>query len=1779
MTIQSAFNKNHLLLSALALALTVHAAPTDLSTIPLSTYFAPSSVDVKPNIMFVLDDSGSMDWDAMPDQATWFDPYNAAYRPGNYDGAVDSGMPPYMRYNSAFNGIAYNPAVRYQPPIKYNANGTLDTTTYPSMTGVSTATGGDGTATSASPNWKAVMIDGYGIQSTSTRNLTNAAFAYVVVPGEYCDRPDLRNCVTASAASNAYPYPASMRWCSGATLTSCRATWDSSNNYPRLPAPRVSTITLSGSLSSSVSGITVTASNLQIMSAGTGATTSSSALASAIATAINNCSNTQTGNCTTVGYTATVNGSVVTIYAPGANTDTPAVTITGGMTATATSFARSVIPLRHWLTTGGTTSSATIPGENLRLVITPTINSYPYPGSAEKAPGRTDCASTTCTYAEEMTNYANWHAYYRTRMQMIKSAASRAFAGIDSTTDIGNNVSRFRVGYMSLNNNTGSDFLNLDEFKSTHKNAWFNKLFAARPNSGTPLRRSLAVAGRLYAGKYNGSTINGVSVTDPLQFSCQQNYTILSTDGFWNGSGGFKLDGATAVGNQDGAMEAPYNDGGIATTQESTSTLQSRTETQTAERGTLQSRTAQLQTRTSQLQTRTSQLETRTSVDGGVTWTGWSSTTSCTPDTFGSNRRDCRYTAWSSWTNTSSCTALAQDTSGTWSVGTARECQYTTWSAWSGTSSCTATAQDLTSPHTVGTARECQTINTTSYADVPSCTPTSPDGSGNFTQCQYNWAASAGTQTCSPNYVANNYTNATVYRNCTTSVSAWTNVSTCSITNWSAGGTRTACQYSAWSPWSTVSTCTDVIQSAGPVDFDVAMAKRCQTVTVSGGNSDTLADVAAYYYNTDLRSPTASDGTGTCTGPIIPPYTTANDLCANNVPPNGRDTKATQHMTTFTLGLGALGKMLFSPTYWTDTFGDFNSVKSGTTADPTNGVCSWMTSGNRCVWPNPSADNPANIDDLWHAAVNGRGSYFSASDPASLASGLGATLATIVQTPRPGTGAAAASSNPNISAGDNYVFSSYYVSGDWYGELFRQRFDIETKTLNPYIDWSARANIDCATTTWQASKAYVTGNIYRNGTTCYYVNTDYVSDVTFGTTDTAKTDVVSYAPITCTTPWAANTTYPVGGMFTNGGSCYFVIKSYTSAANFSLTDTQNTNSAYVGGVMTSRNIYTKGSSGLVSFLWDNLSATQKAYFTAPTLTYTAGTPSSGLSQFCTPAGGACLSSTAQSNTTVATGGAAGEALINYLRGDRTNEGTFFRARKHVLGDIVSSEARYVKTPLFSYTDNGYVEFKTLMASRRGAVYVASNDGMLHAFDAESGKELWAYIPDLVLPKLHELADNNYAQEHQFFVDGTPETGDICPGAPTSTCSDSQWRTILVGGLNRGGKGYYALDITDPSNPALLWEYTDANMGYSYGNPTITKLRNGQWVVLLTSGYNNADGIGRLYVLDAYTGSLIRTISTNVGTPSTPSGLTRISALSTTAATNNTSLMVYGGDLLGNLWRFDINGDIGASGYDAQLLTTFLDASGVPQPITARPSLNMYNGQPLVYIGTGSYLGLTDISSTQSQTMYAVKDNLGSVTLPNPRLSTSQFVAQTLTLGTCPNGSEPTCSPGENVKMISPTLTVDWTTKNGWYVDFLTPGERANTDPTLVLGSLVFTTNTPNNASVEPCGQVAPDTSASWFYSLDFATGGAVSGSNGVVATSLGNTIATRPVVIRLPDGTILAMIRTSGNSGTSSPGSPPSAPGSVPGGIEGNPTKLVPPPIKPGGGGTRRVSWREITNE
>jgi type IV pilus assembly protein PilY1 len=264
-------------------------------------------------------------------------------------------------------------------------------------------------------------------------------------------------------------------------------------------------------------------------------------------------------------------------------------------------------------------------------------------------------------------------------------------------------------------------------------------------------------------------------------------------------------------------------------------------------------------------------------------------------------------------------------------------------------------------------------------------------------------------------------------------------------------------------------------------------------------------------------------------------------------------------------------------------------------------------------------------------------------------------------------------------------------------------------------------------------------------------------------------------------------------------------------------------------------------------------------------------------------------------------------------------------------------------------------------------------------------------------------------------------------------------------------------------------------------------------------------------------------------------------------------------LLGNVWRFDINNTLGAAGTEAQkLVTLYSDSAGaVPQPITVTPELGNCNGTTMVFVGTGEFLGQPDIDNVPAQqSFYGIKDTLGSTSggtpiYGNPQGSGSAFVQQTITTTTCPTGAATTtCLSGQVVRTAS-NHAVNLATASGWYENFPDPGERDNTDPSLGLSTLVFNTNVPSNSSCNIGGY-------SYRYFLNYCTGAPVNavGTSGVVSVKLGNALATRPVLVRLPNNTIVELTRTSDGS-----------------------TVTSDVPIGTGVAPSRRISWRELTND
>lgn len=463
----------------------------------------------------------------------------------------------------------------------------------------------------------------------------------------------------------------------------------------------------------------------------------------------------------------------------------------------------------------------------------------------------------------------------------------------------------------------------------------------------------------------------------------------------------------------------------------------------------------------------------------------------------------------------------------------------------------------------------------------------------------------------------------------------------------------------------------------------------------------------------------------------------------------------------------------------------------------------------------------------------------------------------------------------------------------------------------------------------------------------------------------------------------------------------------------------------------------------------------------------------------------------------------GRAIVNYLRGRSLNEGRIFRSRVARLGDIGASTPVFMPAPYRNFLDSvtpSYSSFKTgAAATRKKVVFVGANDGQLHAFDSETGQELWAYVPRILFSKLYKLADLEYSDKHEMFVEGTVETMDIFD---TST-SPGQWRTILIGGLNGGGRGFYALDVTNPEAPDTLWEacpdasicrYADNDIGYSFGRAVIAK-RTGSpdWTVMITSGYNNVspgDGKGHVFVLNPITGALIEKINLNFGGTSEgsstdPSGFARVSAWVDNYDVDMTALRLYGGDLKGNVARISFAGATST----VQRIATLVDGTGKPQPVSTAPELTTLNGESLVMIGTGKYLSRSDrkdpatltppVTEAFMQSIYTFKDprttDMGSLRLPSNKL-----VKQTLSVASATDSSR---TISENA--------VDWTTKNGWYVDFdltgTNAGERITLDPILDSGKLEVATIIPSDDQCKGTGQT-------FAYSFNFKDGAAVEGA-------------------------------------------------------------------------------------
>ena len=751
----------------------------------------------------------------------------------------------------------------------------------------------------------------------------------------------------------------------------------------------------------------------------------------------------------------------------------------------------------------------------------------------------------------------------------------------------------------------------------------------------------------------------------------------------------------------------------------------------------------------------------------------------------------------------------------------------------------------------------------------------------------------------------------------------------------------------------------------------------------------TLADHAFYYWAEDLRTDldnnvkaSERDATGT----------TAQRYW------NPKNNPATwQHMQTFTIGMGISGTRN-SANYLDPALpasaGDWDELLSGATS-----------------WPDPISNTLGQrIDDLWHAAINSRGDYYSAKDPSALVNAFNQIIGQIGAIT--GSAAGLGASGGNTTGGGTSIFQVAYDTGTWAGRLLSRPVDA-TGALQA-VAWEAGTGL--------------TGGSGAPG----------LNKLTYN-----NRNIFTYNP--------------------------------TNAA---------------------------GNRG-ARFQWTDLSAAQKAALNTDSLGAT------------------------DTN---------GSARLDYLRGASANEGAGlgFRARTCYspatvttatpsaipcdsdvgkLGDIINSNPTYVGKPIFDYPDTletpTYSSFATPLAGRQPMVYVGANDGMLHGFRASDGREEMAYVPNLVYSNittnnLSLLTSTSYS--HRYYVDGTPTVGDVFTGGA--------WRTMLVGGLRKGGKGYYALDITNPASftesvpnaqQLVKWEFTDPDLGFSYSQATIVKVADstgtgtpkGRWAAVFGNGYNNT-GTGRamIYIVDIADGSLIQKIDTGVsgggGTLANPNGMATPAVIDLND--DYIADYIYAGDLLGKMWRIDVRSPTTSDwslAANVQPLFTAIDSLNAVQPITTKPAVGFHPsgfGGLMVYFGTGKFLENGDNAATgvqQIQSFYGIYDRgvTGRSTEPSKAspVVRADLLQQTIsaTVGTVGTFST------RNISNNPIAWRLDGVTASqqlGWYVNLPTSGERQVTDPLVRESRVIFTTMIPSPDACNPSG-------TGWLMVLNTENGG------------------------------------------------------------------------------------------
>lgn len=471
-------------------------------------------------------------------------------------------------------------------------------------------------------------------------------------------------------------------------------------------------------------------------------------------------------------------------------------------------------------------------------------------------------------------------------------------------------------------------------------------------------------------------------------------------------------------------------------------------------------------------------------------------------------------------------------------------------------------------------------------------------------------------------------------------------------------------------------------------------------------------------------------------------------------------------------------------------------------------------------------------------------------------------------------------------------------------------------------------------------------------------------------------------------------------------------------------------------------------------------------------------------------------------------------VVRYVLGDASKEQRFtngiYRDRPGPLADIVNSDPVYVAAERFSYSTlpeggasaaNPYLSFVASKSTRRKMLYVGSNGGMLHAFDASydptktradqvGGREIFTYVPGAVLENLQLLTQPIYG--HRYFVDGSPTAWDAYFQNPRASEASATWKTVLLGTTGAGARGVFAIDVTNPDAvdaTKILWEINkdtpnslkvsgaedpnySADLGFTIGEASVGRMNNGEWVAVFGNGYRSPNNRAVLYVVRLSDGALLRKFDTGAGSAGSPNGL----GTPTLVDRNGDQIIdyAYAGDQLGNVWKFDLTSNSASSwsiAFGGLPLFQARSAGGVAQPISVRirtarkpaSATSVTSGRMLVF-GTGRMWAVGDNLSTAAQTFYGLLDDDNAT---SPISGRSVLQAQTITT----SGSLRTLSNN----------TVNWSTQRGWMMDLPDSGERVIGPARVAEDRVLF-------ASIIPSSDPCEFGGTSWLMQVDAQNG-------------------------------------------------------------------------------------------